>query len=56
MISFVTSTDKWSINNGPLMVDLLEKEQHSGQWGITLNVHSKEQFVMNVSIVSYCDK
>ena len=53
MISFMTVSDKWIVNNGLLMVDLLGKEQHSGQWGIMLDIHSKEQFVLNVSIVSY---
>ena len=40
---------KWSIDDPLTLVDLKDKEQHSGQWGITLDVYSEERYVLNVS-------
>ena len=46
---FKPCVDKWSIDDGPMMINLVGREQHAGRYGVMLDVNSDERFVMNVS-------
>ena len=46
---FESCVDKWSVDEGPMMIDLVGREQHAGRYGVILDVKSNERFVMNVS-------